>query len=102
MKIFERPLFKFLRKPLVMGNVHDNAPVHTALMVQYFLTNNSIKLGPHPPCSPNLVPLDLNLFPRMKEKLKGKLFSDVDEVKENTLSALSSILPKEFQNCFEQ
>ena len=39
---------------------------------------------PHPPCSPNLTPRDLFLFPWMKKVLKGKRFADVEEVKQKT------------------
>jgi hypothetical protein len=42
------------------------------------------------------------LFPRMKKTLKGMRFSDVDGVKENTLTALKSISCQEFQSCFQQ
>ncbi|KAJ4425671.1 hypothetical protein ANN_27867 [Periplaneta americana] len=38
----------------------------------------------------------------MKKCLKGKRFSDVDDVEENTLTALNSILPQVFQHCFQQ
>jgi hypothetical protein len=38
----------------------------------------------------------------MKKTVKGKRFSDVDEVKENTLTALKSIPCQEFQNGFQQ
>jgi hypothetical protein len=38
----------------------------------------------------------------MKKTLKGKRFSDVDEVNENTLTALKSIPCQEFQTCFQQ
>jgi hypothetical protein len=38
----------------------------------------------------------------MKKTPKGKRFSDVDEVKENTLTALKSIPCQEFRNCFQQ
>jgi hypothetical protein len=41
-------------------------------------------------------------FPRMKKTLKGKRFSHVDELKENTLMALKSIPCQEFQSCFQQ
>ncbi|PNF23469.1 Mariner Mos1 transposase [Cryptotermes secundus] len=81
---------------------HDNAPAHTALMVRQFLTSNNMVIVPHPPYSPDLAPSDFFLFPRMKRSLKGKRFRDVDEVKENTLKALNSIQPQEFQHCFEQ
>ncbi|KAJ4447750.1 hypothetical protein ANN_09758 [Periplaneta americana] len=81
---------------------HDNAPAHTALTVRQFLTNNNMVLVPHPPYSPDLTPSDFFLFPRMKKCLKGKRFSDVDDVKENKLTALNSILPQEFQHYFQQ
>ncbi|PNF14435.1 hypothetical protein B7P43_G01681 [Cryptotermes secundus] len=64
-------------------------------MVQRILTEES-------PYSPDLPPSDSFLFPRMKRSLKGKRFRDVDEIKENTLKALNSIQPQEFQHCFEQ
>ncbi|PNF25045.1 hypothetical protein B7P43_G06995, partial [Cryptotermes secundus] len=63
---------------------------------------NNMVIVPHPPYSPDLAPSDFFLFPRMKRSLKGKRFRDVDEVKENTLKALNSIQPQEFQHCFEQ
>jgi histone-lysine N-methyltransferase SETMAR len=69
---------------------HDNVPAHTALSVQQFLAKSNMVLLPHPPYSPDLAPCDFFLFPRMKKTLKGKRFSDVDEVKENTLTALKS------------
>jgi hypothetical protein len=56
---------------------------------------------PHTPYSPDLAPSDFFLFPRMKRSLKGNRFCDVAEVKENTLTALNSIQPQEFQHCFE-
>ncbi|KAJ4450754.1 hypothetical protein ANN_02184 [Periplaneta americana] len=48
-------------------------------------------LVPHPPYSLDLAPSDFFLFPRMKKCLKGKRFSDVDDVKENMPMALNSI-----------
>jgi hypothetical protein len=49
----------------------------------------------------DLAPSDFFLFPRMKRSLIGKRFCDVDKVKGNTLTALNSIQPQEFQHCFE-
>ncbi|KAJ4430628.1 hypothetical protein ANN_19217 [Periplaneta americana] len=80
---------------------HDNAPAHTALTVRQFLTNNNMVLMLHSPYSPDLDPSDFFFFfffPRKKKCLKGKRFSDVDDVKENTLTALNNILPQEFQH----
>ncbi|PNF31107.1 hypothetical protein B7P43_G15767 [Cryptotermes secundus] len=83
-------------------NVCRDLKTHTALTVRQFLTSNNMVIVPHPPYSPDLAPSDFFLFPRMKRSLKGKRFRDVDEVKENTLKALNSIQPQEFQHCFEQ
>jgi hypothetical protein len=38
----------------------------------------------------------------MKKTLEGKRFSDVNEVKENTLMALKSTPCQELQKCFQQ
>ena len=37
---------------------HDNAPCHTLLLVQQFLSNENIMVCPHPPYSPDLAPCD--------------------------------------------
>ena len=55
---------------------------HTALSVQQFLTQNSMIPVPHPLYSPDLSLSDLFLFSRMKEVLKGKLFANVEKVKQ--------------------
>jgi len=49
------------------------------------------KSAPHPPYSPDLVPLDFFLFPRMKGQKKGKGFADVSEVKKKTLEVWNNI-----------
>jgi hypothetical protein len=35
----------------------------------------------HPPYSPDLAPADVWLFPELKSVLKGKRFSDVEDIK---------------------
>ena len=42
---------------------HDNARPHTALMIQEFLSRNSLPTVPQPPYSPNLSPADF--FPSL-------------------------------------
>ncbi|KFM74745.1 hypothetical protein X975_15558, partial [Stegodyphus mimosarum] len=77
---------------------HDNAPAHTVVTV--------CDKQKHGACA-SFTPLiqsgsvGLFLFLRMKRSLKGRRFSDADEVKENTL-ALNSILPQKIQHCFQQ
>jgi hypothetical protein len=35
---------------------------------------------PHPPYSPDLAPCDIFLFPKMKLKLKGRRFDNIQEI----------------------
>ena len=81
---------------------HDNAPAHTALSVQQFLAKINMTVIPHPPHSPDLVPCNFFLFPRMKGQMKGKHFADVSKVKKKTLEVLNNISTEEFQKCLQQ
>jgi len=47
---------------------HDSARAHDALRVHKFLAKNSITKMDHPPYSPDLVPCDFWLFPKLKKK----------------------------------
>jgi transposase len=76
----------------------DNAPAHTALSVQRFLTKNGMTPLPHPPYSPDLAPCYFFLFPRMQSDLKGKHFADVEDVKKKMTEALKGITSDEFKN----
>jgi len=46
--------------------MHDNAPAHRALGTQKKLAHLSFQCLDHPPCSPDLAPLDYHLFPGLK------------------------------------
>jgi hypothetical protein len=70
--------------------------------VKQFLTKNSMIQLLHPPYSPDLVPCDFFLFPRIKKVLKRECFEDVEEVKKKTTEALKCITLQEFQDCFEK
>jgi histone-lysine N-methyltransferase SETMAR len=49
----------------------DNAPVHTAAVVQDWLAANKIQVLEQPPYPPDLAPADYFLFRRVKEELAG-------------------------------
>jgi hypothetical protein len=49
---------------------HDNAPSHTSLVVQQFLTTENIPVITQPPYSPVLTPSDFWLFPDVTMGLK--------------------------------
>ena len=44
-----------------------------------------------PPYSPDLVPCDFWLFPKLKSPLKGKGFQTIDKIQENTIGQLRAI-----------
>jgi histone-lysine N-methyltransferase SETMAR len=51
---------------------HDNAPAHKAISVKQFLAQKSITEMEHPPYSPDLVPNDFWLFPKVNSVLKER------------------------------
>ena len=64
---------------------HDNAPAYISMLVREFLDKNQTAIMPQLPYSPDLVPADFNLFPKLKMKpMKGKRFATIEEIKENS------------------
>ena len=43
------------------------------------------------PCSPDVAPCDFWLFPKLKSRLKGKIFQTTDEIQENMIGQLMAI-----------
>ena len=70
---------------------HDNAPAHASGLVQSFLVKHQITQVTQPPYSPDLVPCDFWLFPKLKSPMKGKRFRGVIEIQENTTGKLMVI-----------
>ena len=60
--------------------LHDNAPAHRELATQKKLAYLGFQYLDHPPYSPDLVPSDYDLFPGLKNQLKGRHFSSDAEV----------------------
>jgi hypothetical protein len=65
---------------------HANAPNHTSLVVQQFLTKKNIPIITKPPYSPDLAPSDFWLFPTH--------FATTEDIRAN-LTAELWIIPKE-------
>lgn len=80
---------------------HDNAPTHTSLLVCTFLAKNNTVTMPQPPYSPDMAPCHFFLFPKIKRTLKGRRFTDIDDIKRASLKELKAIPKIEFENCFE-
>ena len=62
--------------------LHDNAPVHMSAKSQAAIRQCGFQQLNHPPYSPDLAPSDYILFRVMKKFLRGKRFSNDEEVKE--------------------
>ena len=50
----------------------------------FFLTKHQVARVTQPPYSPDLVPFNFWLFPKLKSPLKGKRFQSINEIQENT------------------
>ena len=80
---------------------HDNAPSHTALVPRDYFTKNSTHIVPQPQYSPDLVPCDFWLFPKLKRPLRGHRFDTIQEIQAELKKALKAIPEIEFNKCFD-
>jgi transposase len=81
---------------------HDNVPFHTSLLTQQFLAKHKMAVIPHPPYSPVLAPCEFFLFPKMKLKLKGRLFVTIEEIQAESQRVLDTLTEKDFQEAFQK
>jgi len=70
---------------------HDNALAHRSFKVPQFLAKNNMTLIPHPPYSPDLVPSDFFLFPKLKLQMKGRRFDTIEEIQEESQRVLDTV-----------
>jgi hypothetical protein len=57
---------------------YENTPAHASLLIRDFLANTTVL--PQPPCSLDLAPADLSLFPKLKSTLEGRRFQTIQEI----------------------
>ena len=81
---------------------HDNAPAQASLLIRSYLAKHQTSVVPHPPYSPDLVPADFFLFPKLKTTLKGCRFQTIEEIQENEIRELHAITESAFQEAFQQ
>jgi len=79
--------------------LHD-APCHTAISVNEFLTKKGILVFPQLPYSPDLSPCDFFLFPELKFYLKGSHFGTVDNIQKVVTEQLWALPHEDFQHCY--
>jgi hypothetical protein len=82
--------------------LHDNAPSHSALVVNKFLARHGVVEISHQPYSSDLTPVDIFLYPTLKTAFKGKRFHDVEDIKKNLTAELNAVPLEAFADCFQQ
>jgi hypothetical protein len=84
--------------------LRDNAPAHKAASVCQFLTQKNVTTLYHtsPPYTPDLSPPDYFLFSKLKMKLKGLHFADVDEIQEAVTDELKKVQKEEFSSALQK
>ena len=76
----------------------DNAPVYNSILVPDYLTKIGIKTIFQPPYSPDLVPCDYWLFP----KLRGSRYETIEEMKEAVTKVIDTLIQEEFHGAFQK
>jgi transposase len=70
--------------------LHDNSHQHTAARTRALLEHFNWEFSDHPPYSPDLAPMDYNLFTNPKNWLRSQRFNSNEELKEGVKTWLSS------------
>ena len=76
---------------------HNNARAYTSLKTREAISSFGWTTISHPPYSPDLTPSDFHLFGPLKESLRGRYFSNDEEVK-TALRKWLKTQPIEFYN----
>jgi hypothetical protein len=71
--------------------LHDNTPPHMAACTPTLLKQLNWELFDHPPYSPDLAPSDYHLFMHMENWLRSQRFNNIEELKADVETWLSSL-----------
>jgi hypothetical protein len=76
---------------------------HRALLVREFLANHNMLSLLHPPYSPDLLPADFFLFPKIKLQLQGHRFQTVAKIQCESQKIMDSLTQiNDFKATFQQ
>lgn len=76
--------------------IHDNARPHASARTQQELQRLKWETFGHPAYSPDLAPSDYHLFPKLKEFLGGKQFTNDEELQQAVTAWLKSLAADEY------
>jgi histone-lysine N-methyltransferase SETMAR len=74
--------------PLIL---HDNAHPHLGKVVTDLLSKYEWEVLSHVPYSPEMSPPDFDLFPKLKEPMRGHHFSSLEEVSATVTWAIQGL-----------
>ncbi|KAL4142347.1 hypothetical protein QTP88_004826 [Uroleucon formosanum] len=111
-----RPEIRKKRPGMLQNGVsilHDNARPHIGAPVVALLEKYGWERLKHPPYSPDLSPPDFDLFPKIKEPLRGIRFPNLDILNEEVSRRIRELnkdgvlcgiqaLPKRWQSCIDK
>ncbi len=78
----------------------DNAPAHRAASTMLELAVLGFQVLDHPPYSPDLAPMDFRVFPELKASLRGRKFTNLQELRRATRDAIRSFDPQWYKETF--
>jgi hypothetical protein len=78
----------------------DNCRVDFSKATEQFITENHSGRVPHPPCGPDLAPLDLWLFGNVNTSLVGQTFDEPEQLLEGITEFLHEIQPPDLVAVF--
>jgi hypothetical protein len=81
---------------------HDNAPCHTVISVNEFLTKKRYSSGSTAPYAPDLSPHYFFLFPKLKFYVKGHNFGTVNNIQKVVIDHLRALPHEDFQHCYRE
>jgi len=80
---------------------HDNAPAHTAGKTSDFIAQSGIEEIREASYSPDLAPCDFYLFPKIKKKLRGRVFNKNEEIINAVNDELLKLQKAELKTVFQ-
>ena len=91
-----------IREELKMQKIFAKFLRKVLILVTDYLTKMGIKTVPHPPYSLDLVPCDICLFLKLKEKLRGCRYETIEEIKEAVTKVIDTLTQEDFHGTFQK
>lgn len=88
-------------EPWIVGK-SDVASSHASLRIRSYLAQNQTSVVSHPPYSPDSALADFLLFSRLKTTLKGRPVHTTEEIQENAIIELCTIIESAFQEALRE